>query len=163
VAALARELKYQTTGAGAIDDSAWSAAGSLSGKFNIGSNDDIRYMVLGGNLGRYVGLNFTNDAVLDADGSLDTIDGVAGFVAWRHVWSPKWRTNLYFAAEDYDNNASLTGGLVNKSSQSYTGNIFYSPLPKLDIGAEFRHAIRELENGDDGTLDRLQFTTKYSF
>ncbi|HEX7374213.1 MAG TPA: DcaP family trimeric outer membrane transporter [Steroidobacteraceae bacterium] len=163
VAALARELKYQTTGAGAIDDSTWSAAGSLSGKFNIGKNDDIRYMLLGGNLGRYVGLNFTNDAVLDSNGNLDTIDGFAGVVAWRHVWAPKWRTNLYYAMEDYDNKSSLTGGLVNKSSESFTGNVWYTPLPKLDIGAEFRHAVRELENGDDGSLDRLQFTTKYSF
>ena len=24
-------------------------------------------------------------------------------------------------------------------------------------------AVRELENGDDGSLDRLQFTTRYSF
>jgi len=167
VAGLARELKYQvtnqTTGAKVNDDSTWSAAGSLSGKFNIGKNDDIRYMLLGGNLGRYVGLNFTNDAVLDADGNLETIDGVAGFIAWRHLWSPKWRTNLYFAMQDYDNDASLTGSRVNKTSQSWTGNVFYTPLPKLDIGAEFRHAIRELENGDDGTLDRLQLTTKYSF
>jgi len=163
IAGLARELKYQTTGTGAINDSTWSAAGSLSGKFNIGKMDDIRYMLVGGNLGRYVGLNFTNDAVLEAGGNLKAIDGIAGLVAWRHVWSPKWRTNLYFAMEDYNNNASLTGGRVNKSSQSYTGNVFYTPLPKLDIGAEFRHAIRELENGDDGTLDRLQFTTKYSF
>jgi hypothetical protein len=163
VAALARELKYQTTGANAIDDSTWTAAGSLSGKFNIGKNDDIRFMALAGNLGRYVGLNFTNDAVLDSGGNLESIDGYAGYVAWRHVWSPKWRTNLYYAMQDYDNDASLTGGLVNKSSDSITGNVFYTPLPKLDIGAEFRHATRELENGTDGTLDRLQLTTKYSF
>ena len=163
MAALARELKYQTTGTNAIDDSTWSAAGSLSGKFNIGKADDIRYMLLGGNLGRYVGLNFSNDAVLDAGGNLETIDGVAGYVAWRHVWSPKWRTNLYYAMEDYDNDATLTGGLANKSSSSFTGNVFYTPMPKLDIGAEFRHAIRELENGADGTLDRLQLTTRYSF
>lgn len=163
VAGLARELKYQTTGTNAIDDSTWSMSGSLSGKFNLGKSDDIRYMLLAGNLGRYVALNFANDAVLDADGNLDSIDGVAGYVAWRHVWSPKWRTNLYYALQEYDNPASLTGGLVNKSSSSFTGNLWYSPLPKLDIGAEFRHAIRELENGDDGTLDRLQLTTKYSF
>jgi hypothetical protein len=43
------------------------------------------------------------------------------------------------------------------------GNLFYSPLPKLDIGAEFRYAQRELENGTDGDLNRLQLTTKYSF
>ena len=166
LAGLARELKYQaknqTTGATLNDDSTWTAAGSLSGKFIIGK-DDIRWMLLGGNLGRYVGLNFTNDAVLDANGNLETIDGYAGFIAYRHVWTDKWRSNLYFAMQDYDNDDSLTGGSVNKSSDSWTFNTFYSPLPKLDIGAEFRHAVRELENGADGSLNRLQFTTKYSF
>jgi hypothetical protein len=162
VAGLARELKYETTGTGAIDASTWSGAGSLSGKFNIGK-DDIRWMLLGGNLGRYVALNVTNDAVLDAGGDLETIDGFAGFIAYRHVWSGQWRSNLYYSMGDYDNDASLTGGRVNKSSESWTFNTWYTPIPKLDIGAEFRHAVRELENGADGSLDRLQFTTKYSF
>ncbi len=162
VAGLARELKYETTGAGAIDANTWSMAGSLSGKFMIGK-DDIRWMLLGGNLGRYVGLNFSNDVVLDGGGDLETIDGYAGFIAYRHVWSPKWRSNLYYALGDYDNEAGLTGGGVNKSSESWTFNTWYTPLPKLDIGAEFRHAVRELENGNDGSLDRLQFTTRYSF
>ena len=162
VAGLGRELKYETTGVGAIDASTWSGAASLSGKFNIGK-DDIRYMLLGGNLGRYVALNFTNDAVLDGDGDLETIDGLAGFIAYRHLWSPKWRSNLYYAFGDYDNEVSLTGTAVNKSSESWTFNTWYTPLPKLDIGAEYRHATRELESGADGVLDRLQFTTKYSF
>jgi hypothetical protein len=166
VAGLARELKYETTPtptAAAIDASTWSGAASLSGKFNVFGKDDIRWMLLGGNLGRYVALNFTNDAVLDAGGDLETIDGVAGFVAYRHVWSPKWRSNLYYALGEYDNEVSLTGTAVNKSSESWTFNTWYTPIPKLDIGAEFRHAQRELESGADGSLDRLQFTTKYSF
>jgi hypothetical protein len=161
VAGLARELKFENP-ATSIDASTWSGAASLSGKFNFGK-DDIRWELLGGNIGRYVGLNFTNDAVLDSGGDLETIDGVAGLVAYRHVWSPKWRSNLYYAFGDYDNPADLTGGAVNKFSDSWTLNTWWTPIPKLDIGAEFRHAVRELENGDDGSLDRLQFTTKYSF
>jgi hypothetical protein len=162
LAGLARELKYQTTGTGAFDTTTWSAAGSLSGKFNIGK-DDIRFMLLGGNLGRYVALNLTNDAVLDSHGDLQSIDGVAGFVAYRHVWSDRWRSNLYFAMGEYNNDEKLTGGFVNKSSESWTINTWFTPVPKLDVGAEYRHAVRELENGDDGSFDRLQFTTKYSF
>jgi hypothetical protein len=50
-----------------------------------------------------------------------------------------------------------------KSSWSWTANIFYSPLPKLDLGAEFRGATAEREDGADGDLNRLQLTTKYSF
>jgi hypothetical protein len=171
VAGLTRELKYQrpevrnSSGAvlvSEIDDSTWTMAGSLSGKFMVGK-DDIRWMLLGGNLGRYVGLNFSNDAVLDSGGDLESIDGWAGFIAYRHLWNDKWRSNLYFAMEDYDNDEDLTGGLANKSSESWTFNLIYSPLPKLDVGAEFRYAVREIENGADGSLNRLQFTTKYSF
>jgi hypothetical protein len=69
--------------------------------------------------------------------------------------------------QSYDNDVSLSAGTnalsPNKSSWSVLGNLFYSPLPKLDIGAELRYAERELENGTDGDLTRLQFTTKYSF
>jgi hypothetical protein len=65
--------------------------------------------------------------------------------------------------QDYDNDEDLTGGLANKTSESWTINLIYSPLPKLDVGAEYRWAQRELENGDDGSLNRLQFMTKYSF
>jgi hypothetical protein len=161
IAGLARELKYEQPSA-SISASTWTAAGSLSGKFMLGQ-DDIRYMLLGGNLGRYVGLNFANDAVLTPDGDLESIDGYAGFVAYRHVWNDRLRSNLYYAMQEYDNEVNLTGDRINKSSNSWTVNFIYSPLPKLDIGAEFRHAVRELENGADGSLDRLQFTTKYSF
>ncbi len=162
VAGLVRELAYETTGVGAIDDSTMSAAFSLSGKFNFGQ-DDIRWMLLGGNLGRYVALNFANEAVLDANGELEAIDGYAGFIAYRHMWSSKLRSTLSYAMEEYDNDTDLTGTGANKSSDSWTINLFYSPIPKLDIGAEYRRANRELESGVDGDMDRLQFTTKYSF
>ena len=67
------------------------------------------------------------------------------------------------AYESYDNDANLTGGWVNKASHSWAINLFYSPLPKWDVGAEFRWAVRELENGEEGKLNRFQLTTKYSF
>jgi hypothetical protein len=169
-AALGRQLKYRGfagTGATTADDSSYTGALSFSGKINLGQ-DDIRFVLVGGTLGRYVGLNFANDAVLTTNGvtgvaSLDEINGYAGFVAWRHPWSKTVRTNLYYAMQGYDNDEALTGGLANKESWSIAANVFYSPLPKLDIGAEFRHAVRELENGADGSLDRVQLTTKYSF
>jgi hypothetical protein len=163
VAGLVRELKYQTTGANAIDASTWTAAGSLSGKIATWGKDDVRFMVVGGNLGRYVGLNFTNDAALSADGDLESIDGWAGFVAYRHFWTDKLRTSLFYSLGDYDNDASLVGPNANKASESWTLNLFYSPIPKLDIGAEYRWAQREIESGDEGTLNRFQLTSKYSF
>ena len=163
LAGLVRELKYQTTGTNAIDASTWTAAGSFSGKVTTWGKDDIRFMVIGGNLGRYVGLNFSNDAALTPDGDLESIDGWAGYLAYRHYWTDKLRSSIFYAAETYDNDVSLTGPNVNKASESWTVNLFYSPIPKLDIGAEYRWAQREIESGADGTLDRFQLTSKYSF
>jgi hypothetical protein len=169
-AALGRQLKYAQfsgTGLALADDTKYTGALSLSGKLVFGQ-DDVRFVLVGGNLGRYVALNFANDAVLTTNGvtgvaRLEAIDGYAGFVAWRHPWTRTVRTNVYYAMQSYDNDAALTGGLANKSSWSATANVLWSPLPKLDVGAEFRHAVRELESGADGSLNRLQFTTKYSF
>jgi len=164
VSGLARELKYETTGTGAIDANTWTMAGSLFGKYMIGK-DDIRFSISGGNLGRYAALGFTNDAILSASGDLETVDGVIGWIGYRHLWTDKWRSSLLFAMGDYDNPDEYTGdkSKISKSSSSWAVNLFYSPLPKLDIGAEFRMATRELENGQEGDLNRLQFTTKYSF
>jgi hypothetical protein len=174
VAGLVRELTHESTSAALgttginapIDDNTWTGAISLSGKFMFGK-DDLRWMALYGNLGRYVALNFQNDAILNADGELESIDGYAGFVAYRHVWSSSWRSTVAYSMQSYDNDTDLTASTnalsPNKSSWSVLANLFYSPLPKLDIGAEYRHANRELENGTDGSLDRIQLTTKYSF
>ena len=172
---LLRELKYQapatsavaasfTPAFAAVDESTWTGSVSLSGKFNIGK-DDIRWMLLSGNLGRYVALNFANDASLDLTGSgeLEAIDGYAGFIAYRHMWTPKLRSTFTYAMQEHDNDSSLDGWAVNESSSSWTVNLFYSPIPKLDIGAEWRQAKRELENDLDGDLSRFQMTTKYSF
>ncbi|NJD32154.1 MAG: hypothetical protein FIB04_09735 [Gammaproteobacteria bacterium] len=163
LAGLVRDLRYKTAGANAYDTSTWTAAAALSGKINVFAKDDIRWTFEGGNLGRYVALNFTNDAVIDENRHLQSIDGFAGYVAYRHVWTDKIRSSLFYAFETYNNDEKWTGTAVNKKSESWTFNTFYSPIPKLDIGAEYRWAKREIESGDDGSLTRLQLTSKYSF
>jgi hypothetical protein len=165
LSALARELKYENRPANApsVNASTWSAAANLAGKINAWGKDDVRFMLLGGNLGRYAALNFTQDAVLNANGDFDTIDGFAGYVAYRHFWTDKLRSTAFYAAGSYNNPNTLNGSAANQASESWSLNFFYSPIPKLDIGAEYRWAKRELENNDSGTLSRVQLTTKYSF
>ncbi|NUO76936.1 MAG: hypothetical protein HOQ32_13085 [Lysobacter sp.] len=161
VGLLARQLKYQT---GPVNDSSTGYGASISGKFNLGKSDDLRYMVTAGSgIGRYVGLALNNDAVLDSTGNLENIDLISGFVGWRHVFSPKLRGNLFYSRAEYDNETALTGLGITQSAQSAHVNLIYSPLPKLDVGAELIWGKRELENGDSGELSRLQTHVKYSF
>ena len=163
IAGLLRQLKHEDPATG-IDDSITGYGISASGRFNLGASDDIRYMLTAGRgISRYIGLAISNDAVIDGGSNLEAIDLLAGFVAWRHVFGPRLRTNLYYARSDYDNDTALTGLGITKSVHSVHANAIWTPLPKLDLGVEFMLGEREIESGADGDLKRLQFHAKYSF
>jgi hypothetical protein len=163
VAGMLRQFKHENPAAG-IDDTSTGAAASVSGKFNLGKSDDIRYMVSAGRgIGRYLGLGIASDTVLDAGGNLEPIDGYGAFAAWRHAFSPKLRGNVFYSMAHFDNDKALTGLGVNERAQSFHANLIYSPMPKLDVGAELIWGQRSLENEQDGDLRRFHTHVKYSF
>jgi len=162
VAGLLRQLKVG-------DETDTGAAVSVSGKLMLGANDDIRYMAsYGSGIGRYLGFGLGADAMLDAAGDLNALDGYGGFIGWRHAFSPKLRTNLFYSMAGFDNDRSLPGwgagslGLVEKAS-SWHANVIYTPFPRLDIGAEIGVGTRALEDDREGDLTRFQTTIKYTF
>jgi hypothetical protein len=157
VAGMVRQFKY-------LDETATGGAVSVSGKFNLGTSDDIRYMVnAGSGIGRYLAFGLGSDAFVDASGDLEPLDGYGAFVSWRHVFSPKLRGNLMYSAAHFDNDTSITGFGVTERSQSYHANLIYSPFPKLDVGAELSWGQRSLEDDREGDLTRVHTTVKYSF
>lgn len=161
-AGLVRQLKSG-------DESQTGAAVSLSGRFNLGASDDIRWMAnYGSGIGRYLGFGLGADSVLDANGNLHAQDGAGGFVAWRHAFNGKLRTNLMYSVAEFDNDRSLAGWgpasfAATERAQSFHANLIYSPFPKLDIGAEIGWGQRELEDDRKGDLTRVQTTVKYTF
>lgn len=157
VAALARQLKTDGNGAET------GYAVSFAGKIPLGKND-IRFTISQGDgAGRYLALNTVNDAQIAANGDLEAIEVINGFVAYRQVWTEKWRSTLALSAFSADHDTALTGTGVTKSVQSASVNLLYSPVPPLTVGGELRYAEREVENGDEGDLTRFQFSVKYSF
>lgn len=157
VAGLLRQFK-------AGDDTATGGALSASGKFNLGASDDIRYAVNGGSgIGRYLAFGLGSDVVQQADGDIEALDGYGGYVAWRHAFSAKLRTNLMYSAAHFDNDVALTGYGVTERAHSLHANLIYSPFPKLDVGAELTFGQRFLEDDREGDLNRLHTTVKYSF
>ena len=162
-AGIVRQLAYDNSAAG-IDSSKTSYGISLSGKFVFGNKDDFRWMAsTGKGLGRYMGLNTANGAVLDENGKLQTIDSTGVFGSFRHLWSDKWRSNMTLGYLTVDNDTDLTGMGVTKKAKSFHLNLIYSPQPKLDFGGEIMFADREVESGADGDLTRFQFSAKYAF
>lgn len=166
VAGLLRQLTVDREQGGVRLDATTTAGGlSVAGRWAMGRADTLHYQFTAGQgIARYIGLAVTGDAVIDAaDGSLDTTGVLAGYVGWRHDINERLRTNLIYARSDYGNDAGLTGPLVTRSVQSLRGNVFYTPMPKVDIGAELTYGVRQIEDGRRGDIARLQFSTKYSF
>lgn len=157
VAGLLRQFKR-------LDETTSGASVSVSGKFNLGASDDLRYAVNAGQgIGRYMGFGLGADTVADAGGDLEAIDGYGAFVSWRHAFSPKLRGNLFYSTAHFDNDTALTGFAATESAQSFHANLIYSPLPKLDVGAELIWGQRSLENDLEGDLRRIHTHVKYSF
>ncbi|WP_461519476.1 DcaP family trimeric outer membrane transporter [Porticoccus sp.] len=159
LAGMARQIAYDT---GTEDDDEWGYGLSASGKYQFENGDDLKMQLNHGNLGRYTALAAFRDAAVEADGDLDLLDVTGGFVAYRHLWTSKLRSTISYAMTKADNPNSVADTNTEEVN-NYALNLFYSPTTNLSFGVEYFKAERELENGDDGDLKRVQFTGKYVF
>ncbi len=171
-AAMLRQIAYKQTFTNSLaatvngDEDKTGYAVSVAGKWKLG-DDDLRFQMNYGNaLGRYMGLQTYRDGVIEDDGGIDLITQVGGFVAYRHMWDAKTRSNLVLSASSADN-PSIVPADTPSSYQSAHANLLYSPTDNLTLGGEYIYARKTIEgtvNGDDsGTLNRLQFSMKYAF
>lgn len=164
LAAIGRQLRLES---GATDESTFGFGVSASGRINIGERDDIRFNAIAGEgMGRYVGLNALNGAALNpATGELEAIPSYGGLVAWRHPFSDTARFNIGYSALFADNPDFLTtlNPAATESVQSAYAAVLWDIAPKITMGVEGLYGVKELENGDDGSITRFTFSTKYGF
>jgi len=166
---LLREIVSETSGANpnTNDDSATGWGIGLTGKVMIGK-DDLKFSVNHGEgISRYIDLALPADGTLDSSGDIDVAELTAFFVAYRHWWNDQWRSSVIYSDLDVDYE---TGGAGEPSPISSTSestsiavNLIYSPVKKVDLGIMYIDAERELDNGNDGDMNRIQFSAKYAF
>lgn len=160
-ALLLRELRHQV---GNNTDTETGAGVSLSGRYNVNPQTNLRGALnYGDGIGRYIGLNLVNDAVLDAQGHLQPIEVTAGFLALQHYWQPRLRSSVgvsFFQADPSSNTPALD---LTTDSRSAHLNLIYQLQPKLEVGAELSRAERTRDDGAEGSMNRLQLSAKYNF
>jgi hypothetical protein len=100
-------------------------------------------------------LDATNQIVLT------TQYGVLG--AYRHVWNERFHSSFGASFSSADNDTAISGLAVPESYQSAHADIIWSPINRMSLGAEYIWGRRADESGDDGTLNRLQFSAKYLY
>lgn len=161
VSGVARQLRRDVPGQSSSDEFGYGL--NVTSRINFGANDLRLMATYGSGIGRYLGLNYFEDGVLDASGRIDALDVFATYLAYRHVWTGTWRSNFILGYTSADNPATLTGPGANAKASSFRVNLMWSPVPRLDFGVEASHAVREVEDGRRGELSRLDFMGRYSF
>ena len=151
------------------DESATGWGVSLGGKMPFGERDrnDIRFLLTyGDGIGRYVGVNFAPDAILDlgpGGPELEPVTVTAAYVSTRLFWTDKVRSTFMLSGQDVDTPDGLVALESNNSAWSFGANLFYTPAPGFDLGVEIRHGEREVASGQEGALDRLHLIAKQTF
>lgn len=162
LAALAHDV---TVNDGITKDSAFGWGLSLGGRvpFGPGNRHDLRFMLTGGEgIGHYIGLNFAPDGVFSG-GRVHPVGVVAGFGALRFALSSRVRTTIMGGVQKVDfPDVAIPAG-ASTSAWSIAGNVFATPLDRLDVGVEVRHGSRQVASGASGALDRFEFMTRFNF
>lgn len=156
---IARRLRIDR-GRGIHADSATTFALSVSGRHALDTDNDIRFALSAGNaLGRYLSSNASDDVALDANGDIERGDAAGGFVALRHWWNRRWRSNIVLGASWQADRGVAT---ENRWLATLHTNLLWTVAghgdASTDVGLEFIAAHRQRFDHSDGTLLRLQAT-----
>jgi hypothetical protein len=164
VRGLARQLDAGDTVTGA-EGKAFGWGLGVSGKLLAFEKDSILFQgVYGDGVGHYLFdvANSGNGNTLVGD-DLEPQTAWGGYVGYQHYWSDAWRSNFLAGYTGIDNDVARTGTAVNKEIASGHVNLIWSPAPTYRVGVEYMHGYRELENGTEGDLDRIQTSFMYLF
>ena len=160
VSAMIRDVRWQQE---QENTSSLAGAVGVSGRINLGAVDNIRFMANYGNgLGRFVTLGAYADASLDSNHTqLNKHPVYALQFAYQRYWSAEWRSTVSLGISRSDLPAEVSG-LMTESATSFQANLFWSPTPQLSVGIEYLNATQNLRNGQDGELNRLMLSMRYT-
>jgi hypothetical protein len=157
-----RQIRSDEAVVPARADEAYGSGVSLGGRILTFGQDNLRFNLNYGNaIGRYVGLNAFNDGSIDEQGDIELSEIAGGFLAYQHWWNAKLRSTVSYSRLEADQDRVPDS--VTEWVESLHANLLFSPLLQATFGLEYIHARRVLEGGDDGELDRVEFSAIHTF
>ncbi|MGB5688182.1 MAG: hypothetical protein WBM45_02830, partial [Woeseiaceae bacterium] len=143
---------------------------SFSGRLHVpqwGDADNILFQLnYGDGIGRYIndlGSVGGQDAVFDpVTGKLETLTAFGAYVSFQHWWSEKLRSTFVVGFTDVDN-LDFQPDDAYHQTRRVTANLLFSPIPRVDIGAELLWGERTNKDGGTGDAVQMQFAARYIF
>ena len=161
MAAMARDLIVDD---GVYDDDEWGGAVSLNANIPTFGKDHLHLELNYGNaLGRYMESEFADAFINPVTHDIETNDQWGGFVSYHHFWTDSLRSTVVYSLAERDNDMNYVTDAVDKKYQSVHANLIWSPVARVNVGVEYIWGYREVENGEDGDMNRVQTAFQYKF
>jgi hypothetical protein len=142
----------------------WGGGISVAGRMLLPEQDNLRFTLSYGNaIARYVSFNTFDDATINNNGNVNLTEITSAYVAYQHWWSQSLRSSFIIGAACANQDTSTVPDTVDQIFASTQANLIWSPDSKSSIGFEWTYAYREIENGSNGQLNRLQLSAIYKF
>lgn len=152
-------------GAEGPSDSAVQLDFVVGGRQNLGSSSYLTWNVSYGEGSGETIMAFAGskaNAVLDANGKLDTIPAFALVLGYGHNWNSAWSTNVSYAYGWLDTPESR-GDLSLKEGGIGHVNLIWKPVTQFSTGIEFMWGEARVQDGAVGSAERIQWMGKFDF
>jgi hypothetical protein len=120
-----------------------------------------KYSSHGEGYSRYVNdqgsINKSDAAFNPLTGQLDPVPFFAMYIAFQKWWSPTMRSNFNYGYVSVENKVSNIVPSAYQSTDQFTANYIWSPIARIDLGAELLIGSRTNENGEKVRQYRCRF------
>ncbi|WP_292275456.1 DcaP family trimeric outer membrane transporter [Marinobacter sp.] len=153
----------------AANETKTDGAVSLSARIPTVGKDDLRLQYSYGALGRYMGLLTYPDVdlVARAQGDVEPLKTYGATAAYRHFWSPAWRSSLTVShTEIVDGLRASPAGTLSyfDSSTSVHVNLLWSAHKNLTLGLEYAYwDFGEIASSGSKQYEQVMASAKLSF
>lgn len=86
-------------------------------------------------------------------------------VGFTHKFTPKLRSSINASVVDFDDSSDYAKANpeTNKRLTDYVANVVYSPVPNINLGAEYHQGKRETFDNNKADVSRVNLSATYSF
>lgn len=96
-------------------------------------------------------------------GKLEAVPVFAMYTSFQKWWSPNMRSNFIYGYVNVNNKYSPGVATAYENTSRFSANYIWSPIARIDLGAEFLWGSRTNQNGETGKAKQIQLSAKYRY
>ena len=160
-AMILRQLGFKGPVTGSQRTIGWGV--NVSASFDLFESNSAQFQfTYGQGIFRYLCDNFVaNDAAFDEDGDLQPIPCLAVMAGFTHHWNEKWRSTATYGYVNLDNLESQDPTAYHQTHYA-SANVVWQIRNRLSLGLEGLYGVKEQEDGDRGSVFRVNFGLVYT-